>query len=377
MKVKEVVAYPLSYKFDSVSLRFGVGDVVKRDCVVVKVTCDDGTVGWGESHHALSPTTIAELVNSSLAPLVVGQDPFNTEGIWARIYSRQVQTHGAGTAVVIAMSGIDLALWDIKGKVLGMPVYRLMGGTKKRIRAYAGGLALGYQDIDSLEKEVGKLVDQGFTAIKLRVGRDAKLDGQRVGRIRKTFGPDLDIAVDAATRYNKLQIREIAEYCNEYNVYWLEEPFTPEDPSAYLKFRSYSSTPLAWGENNYSKYAFRDLLKSEAIDFIQADCTKAGGLTEVKKIADMAEAWHLMVAPHTSQSMLSTAANMHLMCAVPNALIYEADLAPVNPFRDQLVRNPLVVKDGYIEPNDEPGLGVDVDESVIAKYPGIPGPAYV
>lgn len=377
MVVKDVVARALSCGFDRVSFRFGVGRVVKRDCVVVKITCDDGTVGWGESHHALSPTAIAELINSSLAPIVVGSDPFDTEGTWARIYRHQVATHGAGTAVVIAMSGIDMALWDIKGKVLGIPVYRLMGGSKKRIRAYAGGLYLGYQDLDSLEREVRSLVDQGYTALKLRVGQDARLDAVKVARIRKVVGDDVDILVDAATRYSVADVRVVADYCNEYRVYWLEEPFTPDAISLYAMFRYYSNTPLAWGENNYTKYAFRDMLMNEAVDIVQPDCTKAGGLTEVKKIADMADASHRLIAPHTSQSMLSTAANVHLLCAVPNSLIYEADLAPLNPFRDTLARNPLRVIEGYIEPNDEPGLGLDIDESMLSRYTAIPGPAYV
>ncbi len=378
MKIKEVVAYPLSCRFDGASMRFGVGSVVKRDCVLVKITCDDGTVGWGESHHALTPTSIAELVNSSLAPIVTGCDPFDTEGIWAKIYRRQIATHGAGTAAVIAMSGIDIALWDIKGKVLGLPAYRLMGGSKKKIRAYAGGLSLGYEeDLTTLEKSVGDYVSQGYTAIKLRVGHDAKDDARRVGRLRKTFGPDLDIAVDAATRYTIRDIPVVADYCNEYNVFWLEEPFTPDDIDTYLRFRTYSNTMLAWGENNYTKYVFKDLLSKDAVDVVQADCTKSGGLTEVKKIADMTEAFHRLLSPHTSQTILSAAANTHLMCCTPNALIFEADLAPINPFRDLLARNPLRVIDGYIEPTDEPGLGLDIDESIIDKYPGVRGSAYV
>lgn len=375
--ITDVQATVYSRKFGDVALRFGLGNNVKRDLVLVRVTCSDGTVGYGEAHHALAPTAIAELIRESLAPHLIGRSPFDSEGAWESIYRHQIVTHGAGTAVVIAMSGIDIALWDAKGKLLGLPVYRLLGGEKRKIRAYAGGLSLGFQPLDSLEKEVARYVEQGYTAIKMRVGQNPAVDAERVSHIRRVFGPKLDIAVDAATRYHIMDIPQVARYCEENDVYWLEEPFTPDNVQAYRELRKSVRTPIAAGENHYTKHQFRDLLRQEALDIIQADCTKAGGITEVKKIADMCAAWHLPVAPHTSQSMLSTAANVHLMCAIPNALIYEADLAAINPFRDEIVRSPLVVKDGYIEPNDRPGLGLDIDEEALSRYPGVPGACYL
>lgn len=376
--IEEVTAIAYSCKFDDIALRFGVGNMVKRDFVLVRITCSDGTVGYGEAHHAQSPTAIAELIRGSLAPMLIGESPFNTEGIWQKIYRNQVATHGAGTAVVIAMSGIDMALWDVKGKLLHQPVYRLLGGESRRIRAYAGGLSLGYQPLDSLEQEVQKYIDQGYTAIKLRVGQNPKKDAERVSHIRRTFGPELDIAVDAATRYHILDLPEVVRYCEENHVYWLEEPFTPDNVQAYRELRKNTRVPIAAGENHYTKHQFRDLLQAGTIDILQADCTKAGGITEVKKIADMGAAWHLPLAPHTSMSMFSTAANVHVMCAIPNALIYEADLSPVNPFRDDITTSPLIVKDGFIEPSDKPGLGLELDEVALNKYfPAVPGPCYV
>lgn len=376
--IERVEAHSYSCRFDQVALRFGVGNMVKRDFVLVKIICSDGTIGYGEAHHAQSPTAIAELIRSSLAPLLIGHSPFHTEIIWDRIYRNQIATHGAGTAVVIAMSGLDIALWDVKGKILGMPVYRLLGGEKRKIRAYAGGLSLGYQPLETLEEEVSRYIEQGYTAIKLRVGQHPKLDAERVAHIRKTFGSDIDIAVDAATRYHILDIPEVVKYCEENRVLWLEEPFTPDNIEAYRELRKSCRVPIAAGENHYTKHQFRDLLVSGAIDILQADCTKAGGITEVKKIADMGAAWHLRLAPHTSQSMLSTAANVHVMCAIPNAFIYEADLAPINPFRNEVFLNPLRVINGFIEPNDLPGLGLNIDEEKLEKYaPGLPGPCYI
>ena len=374
MKIENVSATACSKDFSGVSMSFGVGNNVKRDLVLVKVVADDGTVGYGEAHHALAPTAIAEIINHSLAPLVEGCDAMDREGVFDRIFKAQIQTHGTGTAAAIAASGIDIALWDLAGKILGRPVYELLGGTRKPIRAYVGGLSLGFKPLDDLEKEVAGYVAQGYTAIKLRVGESAKEDAERVGHIRRTFGDDLDIAVDAGTRYDFMDIRDVADYCERYRVYWLEEPFTPDNAAAYAEMKRHTSVPLAAGENHFTKQTFRELLAQGTISIFQADCTKAGGLSEVRKIADMAAACHFKIAPHTSQSILSSAANLHLLAAVPNGLIYEADLAPINPFRDELATNPPVLVDGCFEPPAGPGLGLDVDETIAQRYPGIAGP---
>ncbi|MBT3925922.1 MAG: hypothetical protein HOF33_02955 [Rhodospirillaceae bacterium] len=187
----------------------------------------------------------------------------------------------------------------------------------------------------------------------------------------------MDIAVDAATRYTVTDLPEVLDYCETNRVYWLEEPFSPDNVPGYQELSRRTSIPIAAGENHYTRQAFRELFEARAITICQADCTKAGGITEVKKIADMAAAWHFLAAPHTSHSMIGAAANVHLLCAIQNGLIFEADVAPINPFRTDLARNPLQVVDGYIEPNDAPGFGLDIDESILAQYPAQPGPCYI
>ncbi len=375
-RIVQVTASAHSRPFQGAALvRNALGANIKRDTVVVRVTADDGTVGWGESHHGQNPTAMVEIVKG-MGSLAIGADPFDSEGIWARLAYQQVQTHGLGAGSVIALSGIDIALWDLKGKLLGQPVWRLLGGARKRIRAYAGGLSLGFQPVDTLEQEVAALVAQGYGAIKLRVGDHPKRDAQRVGHIRKAF-PDLDIAVDAQTRYTPLDIPEVLDYCEKYRVYWLEEPFATDNLRAYVETARKTRIPLAAGENHYLRKAFRELFGQGAIAIAQADCTKAGGISEVKKIADMAVAYDLWMAPHTSHSVISAAANTHLLCALSNGLIYEADVAKVNPFRTDLSKVPCAVVDGHIEPTDRPGLGLDIDEEVLANHPAIPGPCYI
>ncbi len=377
MKIAEVRASAHSIAFKSGIVRLGLGRNVKRDFVLVRIVTDTGEVGYGEAHHGQNPTAMAEVIEHGLGSLIIGADPLDTEGIWGRIYHQQIATHGLGAGSVIGLSGIDIALWDLKGKIMGQPVYRLLGGARKRIRAYAGGLSLGFLPPETLERAVSDLVEQGFSAIKLRVGDHPKRDAERVGHIRRTFGDELDIAVDAATRYHVTDLPEVIEYCEKNRVYWLEEPFTPDNIAAYAELRRRTTIPIAAGENHYTRHAFRELFEARAISICQADCTKAGGITELKKIADMAGAYHIPVAPHTSHSVLSAAANAHLLSAIPNGLIYEADVADINPFRTDLAKPALEVRDGHIEPNDAPGLGLEIDEAMLADYPAIPGPCYL
>jgi L-alanine-DL-glutamate epimerase-like enolase superfamily enzyme len=376
-RIVAVRASAHSRPFTGDLVRLGLGANTKRDCVVVRISTDDGAVGWGEAHHGQNPTAMAEIVEKGLGSLIIGADALDSEGIWARLARQQVVTHGLGAGSVIALSGIDIALWDLKGRIMGQPVYRLLGGAARRVRAYAGGLSLGFKPVDALEAEVRALVEAGYTAIKLRVGDHPRRDAERVAHIRRSFGDTLDIAVDAATRYTPLDLPEVLAYCEKCRVYWLEEPFTPDNLPAYADLARRTPVPIAAGENHYTRQAFRDLFAQGCISVAQADCTKAGGISEVRKIMDMAAAWHLWAAPHTSHTVISTAANVHLLSALPNGLIFEADVAGINPFRTELAGDVYRVVDGHITPSDKPGLGLDIDEAVLDAHPAIPGPCYI
>jgi L-alanine-DL-glutamate epimerase-like enolase superfamily enzyme len=376
-RIVAVRASAHSRPFTGDLVRLGLGANTKRDCVVVRISTDDGAVGWGEAHHGQNPTAMAEIVEKGLGSLIIGADALDSEGIWARLARQQVVTHGLGAGSVIALSGIDIALWDLKGRIMGQPVYRLLGGAARRVRAYAGGLSLGFKPVDALEAEVRALVEAGYTAIKLRVGDHPRRDAERVAHIRRSFGDTLDIAVDAATRYTPLDLPEVLAYCEKCRVYWLEEPFTPDNLPAYADLARRTPVPIAAGENHYTRQAFRDLFAQGCISVAQADCTKAGGISEVRKIMDMAAAWHLWAAPHTSHTVISAAANVHLLSALPNGLIFEADVAGINPFRTELAGDTYRVVDGHITPSDKPGLGLDIDEAVLDAHPAIPGPCYI
>lgn len=373
-RIKRIEAFALSCPTPGGAV-FAVGRSAKRDMVLVRVETQGGIVGYGEAHHAQTPSTIATFINDALGPALIGMDAHETEAVWDHAYRRFIATHGPGAAAVIGLSGVDLALWDIKGKDLGQPVYRLLGGKRKPIRAYAGGISLGFQPADELKREIEGFVARGYDFMKLRVGDTMAKDLERVSAVRAAFGPEITLAADAGTRYRTADVAAIVEICEAGRLAWLEEPFTPDNLPGYRRLRDLTATPLAAGENHFTRHELRALISKQVIQFVQADCCKTGGITEILKIASLADAWHLQFAPHTSASVLSTAASTHVLSVAPNAFIYEADVSAINAFRDEL-GTPFEIVGGTISAPEGPGLGVEIDESLIAKYPFIPGASY-
>src|SRR4029453_19380937 len=209
VKIADVKAYATSFPVPAAArVSLGIGQAVKRDAVVVKVTTDDGLIGWGESHHGRSPGAVAHHANTTLRQLIVGMDAADVVGVWARIYKMQLGSHGMGAATAIAMSGIDMALWDIRGKATGWPLYCPLGGAARPIPAYAGGVSLGYQEPAALVEEARGFVTQGYRALKLRVGDSPSRDLERVAAVRKAFGDDMVILTDANTGYTVADARQ-------------------------------------------------------------------------------------------------------------------------------------------------------------------------
>jgi L-alanine-DL-glutamate epimerase-like enolase superfamily enzyme len=376
LKISEVKAFPLSCPYKGPFVTLGTGTAIKLDVVIVRVRTEDGIVGYGEAHHALAPTVIADLVERHLGPLVVGEDALEVEHIWDKLYLSQGRTHSTGWGVWIAMSGINTAIWDARGKALGLPVYQLLGGKKKPLRAYMGGISLGYQAPESLAQEALKYVGEGYTALKLRLGDTPRDDVVRVREVRASVGNAVDLMTDINTRYSYQQMLQVLPELEACGVYWIEEPFPPDALRDYSLLAARSKIPLAAGENHFLRYQARQFLETEAVQIVQSDVAKCGGISELKKIADLAAAFRRSFAPHTSVSAISHAATLHVAMACGNALIYEA--AAPNVFKGEVARpSPRVGVDGYVELSDGPGLGVEVDESLFDEYPVIPGPCYV
>jgi len=377
--VRDVQAYATSFPVPAASsVTLGVGRVIKRDAVVVKVTTECGLAGYGESHHGRAHTTIAHLVNSALRPFVVGRDAADVNGTWHHIYMRQLASHGLGAACAMAMSGIDMALWDIRGKAVGWPLYRLLGGGPRAVPAYAGGVALGWQDPSALVEEARRHVEAGYRAVKLRLGDSVARDLARVRAVREAFGADLAILADANTAYGVDDARAVMPELDELGVGWLEEPFPPHDHRSYAHARTFGRVPLAAGENHYTRYEFNRLVDDGVVTVLQPDLSKAGGITETLRIAAMASAHKLRVHLHSSMTGINLAASVHVLAALDNGGYFEADVSRVNLFRDRLTSAPFAIGgDGCVRPLEGPGLGVEVDEDFLRAHPAIEGPAYV
>jgi L-alanine-DL-glutamate epimerase-like enolase superfamily enzyme len=379
LRIIDVQGFPTSFPVDPRnSVTLGIGRTVKRDAVVVKVTTEAGIVGYGESHHGRCPGAIGALVNTTLKQLVLGQDASDVVGIWNKIYVRQLGSHGMGAAACLAMSGIDQALWDIRGKALGVPLYKLLGGASKPIPAYAGGVSLGYQEPQALVAEAQPLIAAGYKAIKLRVGDTPARDLKRVAAVRQALGEEIAILVDANTGYTVADARQAMPGYEEHRVGWLEEPFPAHDYASYRLATTFSSVPLAAGENHYTRFEFNRVIEDGSITILQPDLSKTGGITEGLRIAHLASAWKLPVNPHTSMTGLNMAATIHFLAAIDNGGYFEGDVSKNNLFRDELVSKPYEVgADGCVRPLEGPGLGLEVNEKFLAAHPVIEGPGYV
>lgn len=379
MKIRDVEAIATSFPIPKEKqVTLGIGTGIKKDAVMVKVTTESGLVGWGESHHGRAPGAVAHLVNSTLKQLVLGMDAADVSGVWARVYKYQLGSHGMGAATSIGLSGLDQALWDIRGKATGWPLYRLLGGAARPIPAYAGGVSLGYQPPEALVEEARGFVEAGYKAVKLRLGDSPARDLARVEAVRKAFGGELDILTDANTGYSLADARRVMPGLDELAVGWLEEPFPAHDHRSYATAAAYGLTPLAAGENHYTRFEFHRLIEDGVIGILQPDLSKAGGITEVMRIAALGSAWKLPLNPHTSMTGVNMAATIHLLCAVDNAGYFEADVSQDNLFRDGMVATPYAVDNqGCVLPLEGPGIGVEVDEEFLRKHPVIEGPSYV
>ena len=380
MRIADIRAVPISFPVPpDKSVTLGIGRSVKRDSVLVRVETEEGHVGWGEAHHGRCPGAIAKLIDTTMRELVLGLDAYDVAGVWARVYRMQLASHGMGAAAALALSGLDMALWDLRCQATGWPLYRLLGGTSRPIKAYAGGIALGWQEPSALAEEALRHIADGYRALKLRVGDTAARDIARVRAVRLAVGVEIDILVDANTNYTVDDVRKVMPAFEEAAVGWLEEPFPPQDRRAYQVAATLGRVPLAAGENHYTRYEFATLLDDGHVRFVQPDLSKTGGVTEAMRIAAMASAHKLTVNPHTSATAINMATTIHFLCGVDNPGYFEGDVTSLNPFRDQLAdKAPYTLDDnGCVRPYEGVGIGLKINLDFIAEHPLIDGPCYV
>ena len=330
---------------------------------VVKVETDEGVTGVGLSGGVQEAPDIGRSILEHMKQYVIGQDPFDNERIWDDMWQpKLVGRRGITTRVI---SGIDIALWDIKGKVAGRPVYKMLGGFNDKIPVYiAGGYYEEGKGLEELSAEMETTVGMGANAIKMKIGgAPINEDVERVRVVRETVGDGVKVMVDANCAYRYYEAIEIARKMERYEVFWFEEPVNPDDYKGHKMVSEATSIPIATGENEYTRYGFRDLIESRSAAIIQPDALIMGGITEFMKVAAMAQSHDLPIAPHGNQDV-----HIHLVTAIPNGLILEYYAGAVDPMWDRMFNEPLQVEDGYVRPPDRPGMGIDVNEEALAEH---------
>jgi L-rhamnonate dehydratase len=339
--------------------------------VIVRVTTDDGHVGIGGI--ALGSEAVASVVEHHLAPLVIGSSVFDTELIWERMYRSTINIGRKGL-VLEAISGVDIAIWDAIGKTLGQPVYNLLGGrTRQRIRAYCSAGHTMHSPDRMAERAHDRMVRFGFTGFKMWFGygpRDGRAGMRRnvdcVRALREALGPDIDLMADAYMGWTVPYAIEMIRMLEPFELAWIEEPVLPDDIQGYARIRASVGTPIAGGEHEFTRWGFQALIDSGAVDYLQPDVNRVGGITEARKIWAMAQAHGLQVVPHSHNFH-----NLHLVMAhlnSPLAEFFPSEYVDGDTFFSSLFVGEAEVVDGHITLGSAPGFGVSLDEDAMARY---------
>lgn len=347
--------YPQRHGFESSG-----GVTTSRVTSLVLVHTDGKEIGIGSAY---SQPALVQLVIEQLSALLRGHDAGDVEAIWEKMYD-WTRWFGRKGAAMTALGGIDVALWDLRGKMLGQPVWRLLGGTEPCCPAYAS--ALLWNSPDGLAAEAQRHLERGFRRMKMRLGKDADYDTAAVSAVRKAIGPRHDLMCDASMRYRLPWAQRMGRFLAEQGVYWFEEPFPPEDLDSYTALRGTVGVPIAAGENEFGVQGFRELMDRGAVDIVQADASRCGGITELRRIAELARTAGLKLAPHSWSDAVAVMANAQVVAAAPHALTVEVDQTG-NPFIEELLVEPLTIQDGRLQLSHRPGLGMELNSNVVNR----------
>jgi galactonate dehydratase len=364
---------------------------IKYNWTLIKVETDEGVHGWGEGTN-WPGSPLVEAACRHAGECVIGQDPRRVDFLWTKLY-RDMNWLGQAGPLLSAISAMDIALWDIKGKLLGAPVYELLGGAyRQRILLYANYWFIeGGHNAEDYARQARETVDKGFTGLKFDpfahvhywYGDDLSASGDLteaqkqnavdvVAAVAEAVGRETAIAIETHAFLNGPTAVEMAHRLADigFNCMWYEEPALPEYPDSIADIRRQIPLPVCVGERLHSRFMLRTILDKRAADFVMPDITRCGGISEMRKMANMAETYNVPFAPHNPNGPLSTIASAHVMATIPNFFRQEFMLKDV-PWRDECLSEPLPIEQGHFVLPDRPGLGFDVDESVLEAHPGI------
>lgn len=370
MRITEVTATPLASPLDE-ELRWGAMTVRSKGGIIVRIVTDEGYEGLGEAGFSAEYfPTVGPVINQQLAPILLGKDPRDAGALWQQMLDA---THMWGRRGIetYAVSGVDIALWDLLGKISNQPLYRLLGAAKSRARAY---FAPSLKPAEQIAEEAGQALRDGYTAIKLRGTPDVTETVSLVSRVRDVVGSGMELMVDANMSYGRRDALRLARALEQLGVSWLEEPILSRSLSQYVEDHTWLaqrvSLRLAGGESLFTRFEYIDLVARRTFDVLQPDCTSVGGISEAKRVADLASAWNIECVPHiacSSGTGISLAAGLHLILACQNAPLVEVD-AYGGPGWDGLLTEPLRARDGYLEAREAPGLGVELAPGALEKF---------
>ncbi len=387
MKITQVRAIPMS---DPVPLerqhRTDLGTKVKSDATLILVETDKGLTGMGVALG--SPPGVVAIVEPELAPEVVGEDPMFSERLFEKMYngsrSKPALERGVAQAevnrrvgvIMEAIAGVDIAIWGVKAKALGVPVYQALGAVRDKVRGYASG---GWAPGNEAEAELGGYAAKGFSAVKMRVvGRDGfSVENcvRRVEAARRGIGPNVELMVDAHASLETPVAIRIAKALEPYNIAWFEEPVSQDNHAGMAEVRASTRIPIASGEREFSRYGFKSMIEHKAIDIAQPDVARAGGLTEIRRIAALTQAYDLRLAPHAWGSGVLFAASIHVACSAPNCHILEVSQGYM-PMMNELFNEPYDIRDGTVYAPDKPGLGFTLRPEALERFKYVEGPEY-
>lgn len=388
MHITDVTTIGLCYD-NPAPLADAIHYMPSRTALLVQVHTNEGITGLGEAATYSAPLSVgAAIVRDDLRPALIGEDPFRVERLWQKMYARTHQ-HGRRGAVLMGMSGIDIALWDIIGQATRTPLYRLLGAYRDEVEAYASaGFYAEGKGAAEIAREMASYAAAGFRYMKMKVGRnpDAVLnplpdmlapafatvsleeDLRRVHAVRAAIGPDVRLMIDANNAWTPSTALTMMRELERDKIYWLEEPVSTDDVAGSAQVAHNLDVPVAGYETESGLYGFRDLITAGAVDIVQPDVIWSGGISECRRIAALAAAYRLPCIPHVFSSALSLVANLHFIASIPNGALLEFDRTP-NPLRQDLFEEPIAIdKRGVVALPDRPGLGVTLNRRTVERY---------
>lgn len=369
MKITNIKATALKNKERSLSAGPGV--------CMVEVETSNGLVGIGEacaqSENDEAALATALILERGIKPMIVGLDPVNPRTIWEKLYL-ETEWFGRTGTVMHAISALDIALWDLMGKSLGVSISRLIGGRfRESVKTYAS-IIFDMEDFSSMASEAKIWTREGYKAVKFGWGQtretayglDEKKDDGAVKYLRESLGPDIDIMVDVGRYVNWTPVHalEMARKLSKYGIFWLEEALPQDDIDGFVWLTDKSPVKIATGEGEYNRFGFKRLITSHAADIIQPDLGRAGGFTEGMRIADLVQAWNLSLVPHGFSSAINVAANLQWIAAMPQATLLEFRRTK-SPLLQDLIKEPFVAENGNLKIPDRPGLGIELREDTV------------